>query len=429
MAISCNPGNEETEFQVTSGHWGHLTQVADTNPSPMYLSHIKKDQSYKICVPKYLSKKYPGIRAEIKAGINIWGHYIGRQIKVEILDADLPMPDESDDVDKVMEDYYALCPQDIHLVIGLVNFTDDALGQTSVSYSYVPKNGRREVKSFRRYLFLKMPLSSDSDQGPESKKVVWKSLAQQMKKELNDQQILELMKTRQETIYLLNDHEHLTLDVITHEFGHVWGLCDQYPDGVSHCDKNFALLDKKGNILPHKDSIMSGTSFVAKVFLTDDDIEGIRRLGERPEFSNGWPAGELFREIKIQEFAQDKPVPLAKIKSAIYKGQAVSLRILLKTNTTLTLSPRLLDKKSGSWLEFGDLYYDRPGTMDYTLDLNVGRYLIPEKVQVVLKYQDKASEQEEKLTLESDVKLSKAGATIKIPSGDEEAEEETVIED
>lgn len=374
---------------VTPGNWGHLQSITKTTPSKLYLSHVKKDESYKICLATYMSQKYPGIESEIKAAINIWGYYIGREIKVEITKIDLPEATPGDSEEDVMGRYYSMCPGNIHLVMGESHFTDAAVGKTLTSYTFMPKNGKQEVRSFKRALFLKAPVVKDEYSNEEETFVVWKSLAQAMKKELSEKDILEIMKKRDQTIYQIGENELLTFKTIVHEFGHVWGMCDQYAiDGYStNCDAKFATLDNENHIMLHDEAVMSKSSWIAKMFLSDDDIEGVRRLVERPEFTHNWPLSKVFREITVPKIANVKDIPVAQLQSAKLDSNKVKLHMTLTTNVSpVTLTARVHDKNTDSWIDFGDVTFNEPiSYKSYTLQLDVGRYYKIDKAEVVLK--------------------------------------------
>lgn len=429
-AISCSENSKEAHYQISPGHWGHLAGLSDTLPSKMYLSHVKKDESYKICIAKYMVKKYPGIESEIKAAINIWGHYISRVIKVEFARTDLPVADEYSDENKVMEDYYSRCPKDIHLVVGQSHFTDDAVGKTLHTFSYFRRPGRKEVSSYKRALFLRESVTAEEAQKEDeakdyTPKLVWKSLAQIMGKELTDTEILELMKKRGEKLYLTGNHELLTFKTIVHEFGHIWGLCDQYALGgkETNCDGKFATINKEGHIILHDEAMMSKSSWVAKLFLEDDDIEGIRKLAERKEFTHDWPAAPVFRATEVIKPVAGKPIALARIKSVTFEDLTVELNMSMVTNVApLTITARIFDKNSGSWLEFGEVSHSKAVTLrSYVLELNVDRYIIPEKVKLTLAYEEKtpsvaaSPEQDEAPAKKVSVELESAVTIIEKP--------------
>lgn len=376
----------ETELSVTAGNWGHLSGITKTNPSKLYLSHVAAADPYKICLAKSMVARYPGIKSEIVAGVNIWAHYIGRDIKVEITEADIPDTEEDDDI-KLADGFYAKCPKDVHLVMGDGVFTDDAVGKTrAYSYKYEVKNGKHEVKSFKRYLLLKRPVSAE-EADTEDSVVVWKTLSQVLGKELTPEEILEILKKRDQKIFLTGNHELLTLKTIIHEFGHIWGLCDQYAlDGNgTNCDGKFATINAEGHIILHDEAVMSSSSWQAKLYLADDDIEGIRRLAERSEFAGKWPKKDVFRKLTIPAIVETKALPLVKLHHARLNRTDTTLLFSLATNTAATLKVRVKERNSDEWISFGDIDFPEPITYkNYTLNLNTGYRLSPEKVEVTM---------------------------------------------
>ena len=79
-------------------NYGHLTSVDDYNASPLFLATLPKDQEYKICLSEKLTKKYPGIKEEIEASVNVWAHYIDRKIPINIVVKNLPFPSHGWDI-------------------------------------------------------------------------------------------------------------------------------------------------------------------------------------------------------------------------------------------------------------------------------------------------------------------------------------------
>jgi len=102
LAVIASCAKKEGDYlQVIEGNWGHLSEIERTLPSKLYLSHVKKNDSYNVCLARYMTADFPGIEEEIKAAVNIWAHYIGRSINVSITKVDLPRPSE----DSPEEDY------------------------------------------------------------------------------------------------------------------------------------------------------------------------------------------------------------------------------------------------------------------------------------------------------------------------------------
>jgi hypothetical protein len=93
------------------------------------------------------------------------------------------------------------------------------------------------------------------------------------------------------------------LPVLTHEYGHVWGLCDQY-EGSANCDP------QSSSSHPVEASIMGARGATQRLFLTDDDIEGVRTLAGKPGFAHDWGAPRSDPPAPLVS----KPVELARIE-------------------------------------------------------------------------------------------------------------------
>src|SRR5262249_1064962 len=116
----------------------------------------------------------------------------------------------------------------------------------------------------------------------------------------------------------------LTLPVLTHEFGHVWGLCDQY-EGPTNCDPEHSTSHK---VL---DSTMGAAGAREKIFLTDDDIDGIRALAARHGFNDNWPNTTAALKAAPKP-TQLKEIELFRIESAAPQDSKLLVRYGLVTN-------------------------------------------------------------------------------------------------
>ncbi|MBI2519621.1 MAG: hypothetical protein HYV97_04365 [Bdellovibrio sp.] len=391
-SMSCSRQTGTEGFKVLQGYWGHLTSLEDTAASPMFLGHIEKGQTYKICLGEYMPKKYPGIEQEIKAAINIWAHYIGREIAVEIVYAALPAATSDDNKEDLMNDYYARCPRGIHLVFGESPFDDSAVGVTFTSYSYLPlnNNGRR-ITDFKRALFLRLPSPQDRDEDTVEDEeqieghVKWKSLSQALGKSLTSPEILEIMKKRDQTVYLPGKDELLTFSVVVHEFGHVWGLCDQYAlsGNETNCDPKFATINAKKHIILHDEAIMSRAGWVSELYLSDDDITGIRQLAARKIFVHDWPIKDIYNQIAVSPIVPVKGIAFAQISSVHRERNIVKIQMSLNTTTGSRIKIRFFDKNYDSWIEMNDSVYSRPVSYKtLNMEVNLGRPYNIEKVEV-----------------------------------------------
>ncbi len=379
--ISCARHGQDG-LRIVEGYWGHLTDLEQTTASPMYLAHLEKGQTYKICMGQNISKKYPGIEEEIKASINIWAAYLGREIPVEFSYADLPQATADDNNHDLMDTYYARCPKGIHLVFGESPFDDASVGMTFTSYSYIPQNGPRKITQFKRALFLRLPATSSEE---DDVRVTWKSLNQTLGKTFTAAEILELMKKRDQTAYLPGDHELLTLTTLVHEFGHVWGLCDQYAlDGdETNCDGKYATLDGSKHILLHDEAIMARASWAPELYLSNDDIEGIRKLGARDLFVHNWPTKDAFNQIAISPIVPANNISFAQISQVKREMNRVKLRMVISTLTPVRIKVRFYEKNYESWLEMNDTVYQSAVSLKpLNLEIDLGRPYNIQKVEV-----------------------------------------------
>lgn len=344
-----------------------------------------------------MNDKYPGIQEEIKAAINIWAHYIGREIKVDITLANLPAPAEYDSEEETMENYYGACPAGIHLVMAETYFTDSAVGKTLTRYSFFNKDGLRKVTEFKRALFLRMPTGAangeeetneeneDDEDIQTEQKLVWVSLQKALNKTLTASEILEMMKKRDQKIFMTGKNELLTFKTIVHEFGHVWGLCDQYALGgnSTNCDASFATLNSEGHIFLHDEATMSRSSWMSKLYLADDDIQGIRMMATRKGFIHNWPLEAEYKNIPVNPITHTNALPLAMVRNAKRTMGKVEINMAIATEAAVRIKVRILEKANNFWLEFGDSVYSEPITFsNYNLNLTLGRSYNVSKVEV-----------------------------------------------
>jgi hypothetical protein len=390
VAFSCAP-QKSGEQEVSAGNWGHLTSLTKVNPTKMYLSHVRRDEPYKICLANYMVEKYPGIESELTAAVNIWAHYIGRRLPVEIIKTNLPQAYPEDSEVRLMEQYYTRCPRGVHLVVGESYFSDSAVGKTQTNYTFVRRNERQNVVDFQRLLFLKKPIQAGETASNSEHPVIWKSLSQVLGKEMSADEILEMMKERDKKIYLTGKNELLTFKTIVHEFGHIWGLCDQYAlDGnATNCDGNFATLNAEGHIVLDDEAMMARSSWMAKLYLTDDDIEGIRKLAERAEFTHNWPTTAEYRRIQVRPLAPAAPVAFVKINSAKLKFSDLAVNLSLVTSVPVDVKVRLFSRQYNDWLDYSNFSLNQGVSyQDWTLNIGGARQYQPEKAEITVAPKD-----------------------------------------
>lgn len=376
FSLSACVKNEDGKLEVTAGYWGNHIRLNDFHNSRIFLINVTKKQNYKICLPKYLSEKYEGIENELSASVHIWGYYIGRDINLKIDVTDLPVPDLHMEADKILDLYKPLCPKNSDLIIGEAIFLDSTLGETF--YTYL-SDSKGKVMSATRGLFLKRS-------GDEADKI-WVTLSQYLKKPLAESDILEMMKSRNEIFYLDNQPAHITLVTIAHEIGHVWGMCDQYNLGlgITNCDRKHSSLDEAGKIQLDLDSIMSSSSWENKIFLTDDDIEGIRHLANRKEFIHGYPAGEEINKIDVIKRPDSEAIPVLNLKSVTIVKEGAKFDFSLVTTVPIKIEYKYFEKNEKEPIVNYDEKLDKPikqKSHKFTGTLKAGRKIIWDRFEI-----------------------------------------------
>lgn len=271
--MACGGDSSKKEIAQTDhiqmGFWGHLESVGEFASQTLHLIFTPAGHPYKVCIPQYMVQEFPGLQAEVEASILIWSHYIGRNIKVEVLVEDIPRQQSGQSSIDQLEIGYNICGG-ADLVLGLSDIV--ATGHTELNTFYSPtrnRQGKFNVISFKRSLML-------------NSKIDWVTLEQQTGTIRDKQQILDLYKARNTVVYT-GYEKNLTIRTIVHEMGHVFGMCDQYPlaGNTSNCDIEHATKDEKGQIVLVDHSTMAKGDGLYELYLTDDDITGIRELAER----------------------------------------------------------------------------------------------------------------------------------------------------
>jgi hypothetical protein len=311
-SAACNsPASSDGASAGVESRWGFLNDASLTPEAPQFLVNKARGAKFRVCLPKYMADALPGIESEVYAAVNVWASYVGRVIPVEIETKDVPRgrPDQS--VDDLAASYQAACGEGFDVVMGLGKIEGSAVGLTGASYSYFAQpDGSRQITSFTRYLFLRdydLVPTTGSDGNAER----WTSLAAQDGASTSGPDLLASMLTRSKTRYA-SASTYLVLPVLTHEYGHVWGLCDQY-EGSTNCDPHHSSSH------PVDQSIMGARGGTQRLFLTDDDIEGVRTLAHQPGFAHDWgaPHDELPAPIP------HKPVELARIDAVRRAGSTL----------------------------------------------------------------------------------------------------------
>lgn len=355
IAWGCGDGGDESA--AVESAWGHFDDAEyGLRPgSPFFLINKKPNEAFRVCLPRYMDAAMPGIRSEIDIAVNVWGAYIGRSIPVQVEVKDLPPPTRDQTSDTLAALYNDKCGSGFDVVLGTVRYTNDNLGSTSPRwFERRGTDGKPITTSFTRYLFLRDYALSDSLPNVGR----WVTLEQLTGQKTSARDGLSRMLKRNEVFYPPN-RSPLTLALLTHEFGHVWGMCDQY-ESVSNCDP----LHSTSHIVA--DSMMGTASVRARLYLQDDDVAGIRALAARPGFSDGWGAPPRTPPARVVR----APLELLRIESAVREPRGITVRYGVVTSVPATY--RLLIRESGKpdWLEMekpaAALPIDIPG-VDYTI--------------------------------------------------------------
>ncbi|MCO4795139.1 MAG: hypothetical protein KC493_15585 [Bacteriovoracaceae bacterium] len=406
---SCAKEGQNTGLKVVEGKWGHLTGLEDTNPSSMYLIHQKKDSVYDVCIAQYMVLKYPGIQTEIEASIQLWAHYIGRNISIEFSVHDLPeQTDVNQSSNELTSKYYETCGENTDLVVGEAYANGKTLGFTQSSYSFFEssQNEKRDVYKFKRSLYLRKYKEGDP------KKYKWISLQSKTNKIKTTKELVDTLIKREVIGYKVDDETYTTLPIILHEIGHVWGLCDQYAmaDNATNCDLNHASLDEEGHILIDTSSQMSSAGWKEKYFLTDDDIKGIKELSKRYHDSH-WPTVEEVEAIPSLPITE-KPIQLFRVNGTTKDNETNKFIIdfSMDTNVPIEFTIKLMIKNStSSGMKFNPIHLSKGVTFsNYYINLNIGTKEV-DKVHV--EYKEKGSE-DAPLTIEYTVPFIPKDETV-----------------
>jgi len=308
------------ELGTSRDAWGHLSSSGLTPSAPQFLINKDVGKPYRVCLASYMTTLYPGFEIELDAAINAWGVYLGRAIPVEIVTKDLPRATAADTVDTVLTKYTERCGQGFDTVVGLAPLPNNAVGITSSPYTYFTNpDGSHRVASFKRGVFLK-----DYDIQPTERlgiKESWISLRQGGFEFTSARALLDAM-ARRDTVAYEQESRFLAFPVLTHEFGHVWGMCDQY-EGASNCDP----VHSTSHI--NEDSIMSSRSSRQRLYLTDDDVEGIRKLAGRPGYAHQWGTPAALTATPPAEVR--RPLELARVERVTLDDATLKVRYSVVT--------------------------------------------------------------------------------------------------
>jgi hypothetical protein len=266
--------------------------------------------------------------------------------------------------------------------VGEAFFSNGAIGKTIPTFSYHIENGKKKVVNFKRAVFLKK--SPENSSGENSYQ--WKTLTDKTGQNYETSELLELLTKRNLKIALEEDNELLTLRTMIHEFGHVWGLCDQYELGnhSTNCDPSFATINHEGHVILEDDSVMNKGQWINKIYLTDDDITGIRKMGQRRNVDNTWPTFSVFEKIETLPEGSPKEIEFASLKEVMISENSVTFTMAL-----LTHSPSaeiIVEQFSDSWSRLGTFKLNKIiETNKFNLKLGTLRPIEAKKVKLIIK--------------------------------------------
>lgn len=338
-AAGCASENESgPDVGESQGAWGHL---ALDPASPQFLVNKRPGQTWRGCVPRYMTTTLPGIEAEIEAAVNVWASYLDRHIDVQLEVKDLPRATAGQSPYDLSAAYHAACGDGFDAVFGLADLEGATMGVTS-GKGTVDADGH--WASFQRFVFLRdFAIAPDDVDGASS---TWASYATNTGSSLGADALLAKMRERSATRYV-EGGRRTTLPVVVHEIGHVWGLCDQY-EGATNCDPQ----NSTSHIVT--ESIMGPSTLRERMFLTDDDVAGIRALARRPGFDARWPAPPTTPAAPVAT----PPVELFRLDRVARTNGQVVLDMGIVTNAPVRLEIAYRRAGGSEWNAFTPMDYD-----------------------------------------------------------------------
>ena len=307
VLVGCASSPSSDHVDATESAWGHLADDALVADAPQFLINKPRGSSFRICAPRYMVDALPDLEVELGAAASIWGSYLGRAVPVAVEVRDLPRARADQNVDDLAASYHTACGDGFDVVVGFAKLDERAVGLTGASYRYIARpDGTRQITAFSRFLFLR-DYDLQPSRDPEGNAEHW------IEAHANPD-LPTRMLARTDTHYA-EKNAYWALPVLTHEMGHVWGMCDQY-EGSTNCDQAHSSSH------PVEASIMGARGATQPFYLTDDDITGIRALGARPGFAHDWGSPSTTPPAPIAK----KPVDLARIENVYRDGGALVVK-------------------------------------------------------------------------------------------------------
>ncbi len=363
--------NEE-ELKTIKGNWGHLAEKVEiretangkTTVKNGYMGLASDDASLlinkkpgtavNVCLSNQDEKNYPGIAEEVKAAVNIWGHYIGRKFPVNIIRVDFPEINSLDPV-AALNVVMPLCgPKPIDFVFAFHSLKIAKGANAFDSYTgdpkkYYAKNDSNSVpvgegagfffsgKTPYRLLFLQ--------DYSATKRGVWTPLSKYQGRIMEEAEILEMMIRRDERYIKAQERENIILKNLVHEVGHAWGMCDQYDVATgTNCDPRHSRLNKEKKIELEPKSIMGGTGTEQVLYLTNDDIIGIQEMAKRADLANNTNFGVDKFVINYGDPVVKDPIEALKFWSIKIQESAIIFDVAMLVHKKFDLFIEILSK-------------------------------------------------------------------------------------
>lgn len=357
--------------------WGHLPPDWRLKPGErMFLINRKAGEAFRVCLPTAVAKAWPTVEKELAAAANVWAHALGRTVDVRFDRRELPASGKGATRETLRKAYTAKCGG-ADLVFGFAPLPGQAVGETGfLRTTYVAeKGGQKKVTkevAGGRYLFLRDLKASPVTLDEDGRKLAWAA---------QDGDPLARLKAR-DTVAHAYGGKIALLAVLVHEMGHVWGLCDLY-DSDQLCDPDHSGMTR----LPEgRFAAMGPVFYRQQLFLSDDDVYGVRQLAKRPGFDAGWKTGG---------WPEPPPVKLPDVEAFDAKLKKVAARALTIAYHVLTNRPARFAIEArprgsdGAWQAIVDERTVSPKLIEPSTNLNLTMQQNPKELSLRLKLQVK----------------------------------------
>ena len=337
--INSNQHKNSEQANFNLDHFGHLTGVKSYSKSSMFLIGHDPEASYKICLSTELTKKFPVLEVKLRpppiyGPIILTEKYCFRsrkptfhfQVKIGVMIRLEKLKNRC--VAKTWT-WSLMKSEKMEIDLGkllMLHPTEEQMKRA------------KNIINFHRTLSLTRFVNG--------RKFV--SLEQATGIKRTGKEILDLLISRQRTVYLPKIESFLTLRTIIHEFGHIWGLCDQYPlaGNKTNCDPEHSILSHDGHIVLEEDAIMSSNDWIVKLGLHDDDINGIYNLALRTDIDQGTENENLIHPSELKPFKESvSSIKFAKLLSASIESGKIRTTMAVDISMPYKITLRIHRKK------------------------------------------------------------------------------------